>query len=198
MLLPLFFHLWSEEHLQLWRAGKTSLSKTFIKIDFTIILLKWNEALRLMFDQSLINRCSDGLTPHIQMVYNNLYIWCLLEAYSLCMFCFVFFFIRLRGAEGARLQSREVCRLRGLRGFDCCGGHQPRCEDHPCWWRSPHHRGTRMLTHTYKLLLMLIFFLFYQMSLFELVLLADSAIWSICFYFSVILSAEKKRECHTE
>lgn len=45
---------------------------------------------------------------------------------------------------------------------------------------------------------MLIFFLFYQMSLFELVLLADSAIWSICFYFSVILSAEKKRECHTE
>lgn len=119
-----------------------------------------------MFDQSLINRCSDGLTPHIQMVYNNLYIWCLLEAYSLCM-CFVlcfFFFFRLRGAEGARLQSREVCRLRGLRGFDCCGGHQPRCEDHPCWWRSPHHRGTRMLTHTYKLLLMLIFFLFYQMT----------------------------------
>lgn len=57
-------------------------------------------------------------------------------------------FLRLPGAEGPRLQGREICGLRNLRGFDCSGGRQPRWEDHPRWRRPVCHPGTCMFTHT--------------------------------------------------
>lgn len=57
-------------------------------------------------------------------------------------------FFRLPGAEGSRLQSREICRLRGLRGFNCGVDRQPRWEDRPRWRRPVHHPGTCMFTHS--------------------------------------------------